>query len=94
MHKPLSREATEQAVHYPLVKVELDHLFGDHCRVLEDHRANGRAAAPFQELLVFGSRSAEAIHGVGPGRVRAGALIDRRKDVSVRSPSAAVARVL
>ena len=82
--KALGSETRQQPLDDAVLEVKLNDFLRDDAGVLEHDGTDGGAATPIPELLVAGARRAEAVHGFGPGRVRAGTLIESGKNGAVR----------
>ena len=79
MDKALRTEACEQTLRHALFQVQMDGVFGEHARVLEDDRPDRRLAAPVGELLVLLPGRAESVEGSGPARIGPGRSVERRE---------------
>jgi len=72
----LAQETAEEALHDPVLEVQVDHVVVDGAGVSKDHGAGWRAPAPVPQLLVALTGQAQGVERVRPGRVGAGALVE------------------
>ncbi len=79
--KALGAETGQKPLRYALLKVQVDGVFGEHARVLEDDRPDGRFPAPVGELLVLLARRPQRIQGGGPAWVGFRASVEWRKGI-------------
>ena len=93
----LGAEPGEQALGDPLFQMQVHGVVAEHPGVLEDHRPDGRLAAPVGQLLVAPARRPQRLRRCRPRRVGSGPAIERREGPGHlpcrHSPAAAVAIV-